>query len=59
MCAVVLVGQQQERTDRVDWMGFTEIDTQKGANVYQNMSKTCQLSNTWGGENPLTTNEYK
>ena len=27
MCAVVLVGQQQERTDRVDWMGLTVIDT--------------------------------
>ena len=27
MCAVVLVGQQQERTDRVDLMGLTDIDT--------------------------------
>ena len=27
MCAVVLVGQQQERTDSVDWMGLTDIDT--------------------------------
>ena len=24
---MVLVGQQQERTDRVDWMGLTDIDT--------------------------------
>ena len=27
VCAVVLVGQQQERADRVDWLVLTDIDT--------------------------------
>ena len=56
------VGWTAARTDRqhrhrVDWMGLTDIDTQNGANVYQNMS---DLKHLLGGvENHLTRNEYQ
>ena len=52
VCAVVLVGQQQERTDSVDWMGLTAIDTSDCCKflpkLVQNVSDLKYLG---GGEN--------
>jgi drug/metabolite transporter superfamily protein YnfA len=49
VCAVVLVGQQQERIDRVDWMGLTDIDTSDCCKFVPKPVQNKSDHKCWGG----------